>query len=309
MAERILVITGPTASGKSAIALEVARRLGGEIISMDSRQVYRGMDVGTAKAAAADRATIPHHGLDLIGPGERYSAGRFAREARAWVADIQARGRIALVVGGTGFFLRALLQPLFSEPPLEPARRERLKRWLGAQQAATLTRWAAVLEPGATPEAADPQRLSRRIEIALLSGHSLSWWHAHARPAAAPLPAAVFVLELPRAELYRRIDERVHAMVAGGLVTEVRELLRCGYTAADPGMNATGYIELIPHLQGERSLEEAVSLIQNASRRYARRQLTWFRGQLAEGAVRLPADRPVSAVADDIVAEWRRTFR
>lgn len=303
-----LVITGPTASGKSAVALEVARRLGGEIISMDSRQVYRGMDIGTAKPATGERAAVPHHGLDLVDPDQRYSAGQFARDARAWTAAIRARGAVPVVVGGTGFFLRALLTPLFAEPRLESARRERLKRWLARHDLTALQRWAAAL--GSAPpdvRPTDRQRLARGIEVALLTGRPLAWWHRASPPAAPPLAAMVVLLELPREELYRRIDERVHAMVRAGLVEEVRALLEAGYGPGDPGMNATGYIELIPHVRGERSLEEAITLIQNATRRYARRQLTWFRNQLPAGVVRLDAREGAAALAPCIVEAWRRS--
>src|SRR5687767_365099 len=141
MAERALVITGPTASGKSALALAVASRLNGEIISMDSRQVYRGLDIGTAKPTAAERAAIPHHGLDLIDPGERYSAGQFARDARGWIDAVNARGHVPIVVGGTLFFLRALEQPLFDEPALDPDRREALRQYLNRLSHGVLHAW------------------------------------------------------------------------------------------------------------------------------------------------------------------------
>ncbi|MBI4545854.1 MAG: hypothetical protein HY703_11710, partial [Gemmatimonadetes bacterium] len=142
-----LVITGPTATGKTTLALEVAERLGGEIISMDSRQVYRGLDIGTAKPTLAQRARVPHHGLDLVDPNERYSAGRFAREARCWMAGIRARSRVPLLVGGTGFFLRALTHPLFREPPMPPERRERFKRYVARHGMDELRRWLGALDP------------------------------------------------------------------------------------------------------------------------------------------------------------------
>ena len=306
MASEALVITGPTASGKSAVALEVARRLGGEIISMDSRQVYRGMDIGTAKPSPAERAALPHHGLDLVDPDERYSAGQFARDARRWIGGVRARGRVPVVVGGTGFFLRALTTPLFAEPPLDPVRREALKRWLRAQPAEALARWTAALEPAGAARGQDPQRRARRLEVALLTGRTLEWWHAHAPPASPGIAAAVFVLELPRSELNARIDARVHAMVAAGLLEEVRGLVRRGYDEAAPGMNATGYIELLRHLAGETTLEDAVAQIQTHTRRFARRQATWFRHQLPAAAVRLDARADSAALAGRVVAEWRR---
>ena len=307
MASDALVITGPTAVGKTEIGILAARMLEGEIISMDSRQVYRGMDIGTAKPALAARGGIPHHGFDLVSPAERYNAGRFARDARRWIEGIRARGRVPILVGGTGFFLRALTHPLFHEPELAPERRTRLEQYLGRRDREELTRWAAALDPEATRmRSGGRQRLARVIEVALLTGRPITWWHAHAPPVAAPLALRIVVLDLARDALARRIDERVHDMVRAGLVDEVRRLLSQGYGPDSPGMSATGYAELIPHVQGERSLEEAVALTQAATRRYARRQRTWFRSQLPPDAVRFEAVRPADEIAHTIVDEWRK---
>ncbi|MBX6363024.1 MAG: tRNA (adenosine(37)-N6)-dimethylallyltransferase MiaA [Gemmatimonadetes bacterium] len=312
MASDALVITGPTASGKTALSLAVAERLDGEIISMDSRQVYRGMDIGTAKLLPAERRGIPHHGLDLVDPDQRYSAGAFARDARRWIADVRARSRVPILVGGTGFFLRALTHPLFREPPLEAHRRAALARWLERQPTEKLGHWLEALDPEmaarlrARAGGAGRQRLARALEVALLTGRPLSWWHAHAPSEQRPLRFLVFVLDRPREELYRRIDERVHDMIRAGLVDEVRGLVDAGFGAGAPGMSATGYAELLLYLEGRTTLDDAVDAIQRATRRYARRQLTWFRHQLPPGAVRLDATRPVAALADEIAAAWRR---
>ena len=285
----ILVITGATATGKSALAMEVARRTGAEIISMDSRQVYRGMDIGTAKPDAADRAAVPHHGLDVVDPDERYSAGRFARDARRWLDDVAGRGRPALLVGGTGFFLRALTHPLFREPDIDLVRAEELKRYLDTLSGERLRAWAASLE-GDVALPSDRQRLARRIEVATLTGRTLDWWHENAAPAAQPLAAPIVVLERPRDELFARIDARVSDMVRAGLVAEVRTLKEAGYGPGDPDMNATGYPEMLAHITAEIDLDEAVERTRAATRRYARRQETWFRHQLPPGAVRVTAD-------------------
>ncbi len=308
MSRDALVITGPTATGKSALSLAVAERLGGEIVSMDSRQVYRGMDIGTAKLPAGERGGIPHYGLDLVEPNERYSAGAFARDARRWIGEIRAAGHVPILVGGTGFFLRALTHPLFHEPALEPARRERLKRWLRGQPEAALRAWLRVLDP-ATAAALEAgggvQRVARALEVALLTGRPLSWWHAHAATEQPPLALRVFVLDLPRAELYRRIDARVLALLEAGLEGEVRALVERGFDEHAPGLNATGYLELLPYLRGETSLVAVVDAIQRASRRYARRQLTWFRHQLPPDAVWLDGRRPLDELADEIARRWR----
>jgi tRNA dimethylallyltransferase len=309
MARTALAIVGATAVGKTAVAIEVARQIPGEIISLDSRQIYRGMDIGTAKPTSAERARVPHHGFDLVLPDERFSAGRFAALARIWVTGILARGHVPVLAGGTGFFLRALTHPMFDEPPLDPARKEQWQEFLSRQTPVELARWAGMLDPDAAAKVRDRQRLSRAIEVAVLSGRPLSWWQRTAPATAPAIDPHVFVLDLPRDVLYRRIEERVDAMIDAGLVAEVRELLRRGYDETAPGMNATGYIELLPHVRGERSLEEAVEMIKAATRRYARRQITWLRHQLPDEAVRLDAGAPAAELAVTIVRAWREENR
>ncbi|CAN5790313.1 tRNA (adenosine(37)-N6)-dimethylallyltransferase MiaA [soil metagenome] len=304
---RTLAIVGPTASGKTALSLQVASRLGGEIISLDSRQVYRGMDIGTAKATPAQRAEVAHHGLDLVDPNERFGAGEFARRARAWVDEISQRGRVPIFVGGTGFFLRALTNPIFREPRLEPSRRAAVQGYLESLETPVLHAWLAALDPetaGKLSAWGGRQRLIRALELPLLTGRALTWWHRNAPPEAPPLEPLVFVLEPPRPAMYDAINERVSEMARAGLLDEVRDLLRAGYGESDPGLNATGYVELLPHLRGERTLEEALDLIRKHSRAYARRQLTWFRHQLPAGATWLVATRPSDALVDEIVARW-----
>jgi tRNA dimethylallyltransferase len=309
MADAALVLTGPTASGKTALAIEIAVRIGAEIISADSRQVYRGMDIGTAKATAGDQARVAHHGLDLVGPEQRYSAGRFARDAARWIHVIRGRGRVPFVVGGTGFFIRALTHPLFKEPPLDPERRASLQRHLESLSQEELRRWLDALDPDAAHRlrtGGGRQRVLRALEVGLLTGRRLSWWHAHAPPRQPPLDASIFVLDLPRPLLYRRIDERVDAMIHAGLVDEVRALLASGYGPDDPGMSATGYPEMAAFLRGHMELEQAKARIRTATRRYARRQLTWFRHQLPTQAIWLDGTRPLNDLTDEVVRQWQR---
>jgi tRNA dimethylallyltransferase len=299
----VLVITGPTASGKTRLAVALATAIRGEVISMDSRQLYRGMDIGTAKPDMKERAGVPHFGFDLVDPDERYSAGQFARDAREWISEIQGRGHVPILAGGTGFFLRALTEPMFREPPLDEERRGSLRAYLMGRSVAELRAWVNALEPGAAGGewgGGGRQRLSRRIEVALLSGRPLSWWQVHAPSPEPALQPLIFLLELPRDELYRRINERVLDMVRRGLPGEVSQLLAAGYHAADPGMNATGYAEFIPWSAGTRTQAEAIELTQAATRRYARRQHTWFRNQL-RGAIRLDATRPVDELREEII--------
>ena len=305
---RVLVITGPTASGKTRLAVAVARELDGEVISMDSRQVYRGMDIGTAKPPMTERGAVPHHGFDLVDPRERYNAGRFARDARARAGEIHGRGRVPILAGGTGFFLRALIRPLFREPGLDAERRTALQAFLHRYDTAGLRRWVQALEPHAVAGdwgGGGRQRLLRRIEVAMLSGRPLSWWQANAPSHETPLAVTTFLLDVPRDELYRRINERVHDMVRRGLVDEVRALIHAGYDAREPGLNATGYAEFIPCVRGQCTIDEATMLTQAATRRYARRQLTWFRNQLDAATVHVDATRPLDEQCSAVVRRWK----
>jgi tRNA dimethylallyltransferase len=306
MAADFLALVGPTASGKTTLSLAVAKRIAAEIVSMDSRQVYRGMGVGTAKVDEAGRREVPHHGLDRVDPDQRYSGGRFAREARRWIGEIRARGRVPLLVGGTGFFLRALTEPIFREPPLDPVRLEALRAWLRRQPREELERWVHALDLLRAGVAAEggPQRLARTLEVTLLTGRPLSTWHREAGPEAEPLAGPVIVMVLAREELDRRIAGRVDAMLEAGLVAEVQGLLDRGYGPDAPGMTATGYREVVRYLRGEWTLEQAAAEIRRATRQYARRQLTWFRNQIPEGAVRIDATSPLDVQVEEVVAVW-----
>jgi tRNA dimethylallyltransferase len=305
---RFLALVGPTASGKTDLSLALAEKVRIEVVSVDSRQVYRGMDVGPDKVTPAARARVPHHGLDLGTPAERYSAGQFARAARGWIAEIRARGGLPVLVGGTGFFLRAVVDPVFGEPPLDEARRGALRTYLRGQPLERLTAWTERLDPDRAPLAREggPQRLARTLEVALLSGRALSWWHRTAPPEAVGLPGTVVLLDLPRPEMDRRIDERVGGMLERGLVEEVRALLAAGYAENTPGMTGTGYREITAYLRGEVSLEGALERVRSATRRYARRQLTWFRHQLPERVHCVDAMTPVEQQADEAIAAYQR---
>jgi tRNA dimethylallyltransferase len=304
MAREALAILGATATGKSALAVAVARCLDGEIISVDSRQVYRGMDIGTAKPAHDERDGIPHHGFDLLTPAERFNAGRFADMARTLIGQIAERGRVPILAGGTGFFLRALTHPLFDEPGMEGRRREQWKRFLADMTTAELVRWATVLDSASRVRAADRQRLARVIEVATLTGRPLSWWQRRAPSPAPAIDPVIFVLDLPREALVRRIEDRTDEMLRAGLVEEVRALLDRGYDEDDPGMHTTGYIELIPYVRGLCSLDEAVSRVNVATRQYARRQRIWFRNQLPAGAHWLDASLPRERLVETITRVW-----
>lgn len=302
-----LAIVGCTGAGKTAVSLRAARELDAEIISMDSRQVYRGMDIGTAKATPREQSLVPHHGLDIRDPGERYSAGDFGRDARRWIAAIRLRGRVPLLVGGTGFFLRVLTDPIFREPPLDPARRTALEAALAAMPRREMMHWVRVLDPerAEVATAGGCQRMLRTLSVALLTGQRLSWWHARHPTEAEPLVGMACRISVPREVLVRRIETRMRDMVAAGFLNEIRALLRAGYTTDDPGMNAVGYREMAAHLAGELTLEEAVERICQATRRYAKRQRTWFRHQLGPDVVEVDGTAPLQAQAATVANAWR----
>lgn len=277
---RVLALVGPTAVGKSELALAVAELAGGEIVNADALQVYRGLDIGTAKPTAEERARVPHHLIDVLDPGERFSAGRFAELARAALSDIAARGRPALVVGGSGLYLRALFGGIAPMPPADPAVRERLLERHRREGLSPLRAELERLDPVTAARLAprDTQRTLRALEVALSSGRPLSAWLASAPFSRETVPGVIRVgLTLPRGVLYDRVAARVRSMVARGWLDEVRALLASGVGPESPAFQAIGYSQWVRHLAGEYELEEATRRILLATRRYAKRQETWFR--------------------------------
>ena len=292
-------IVGPTAAGKSALALRLAEDVGGAILSADSRQLYCGFDVGTAKPTAAERARVPHYGVDVAAPSERWSAARWADDAEGWITDAEAGGDHPLLVGGTGFYLRALAEPLFAEPPLDPDRRRMLEGVLAGVAGPELRRWAHALDPAR----AHLQRtqLLRAVEVALLTGERLSAWHA--RTARPPRYRLRYLVVDPGPALAGRIAARVDAMLAAGWADEVSALL--GAVPDDaPAWKAAGYDVLRRHVRGELTRAEARERIVVETRQYAKRQRTWFRNQLpAEAVVHVNPDTPD---ADAVALAWWR---
>ncbi len=275
----VIAVVGPTASGKSAVAEAIARRLGGEIVSADSMQVYRGMDIGTAKVPVADRR-VPYHCVDLVAPGAPYSAALYQSDARAAIDSIRAHGAIPVVAGGTGLYVRAALDE-FAFPPgsvesPERARIERLAVELGAEGIHARLREV-------DPEAATlihPRNTRRVVRALEMAAEGTSYAGQAARFAERRTHYAdtrYLGLSLDREVLYARIDERVDDMLAAGLIGEVEALLRAGYRDALTARQAIGYKELVPVIEGRADLAAAAAAIKQATRRYAKRQLTWFR--------------------------------
>jgi tRNA dimethylallyltransferase len=274
---RLLVIAGPTASGKTALAVALARRLGGEIVNADSQQVYRGLDVGTAKPTPAERAAAPHHLLDVAEPGEGMDAARFAALADVAIAEIAARGRLPVVAGGTGLYLRALLHGVVAAPGRDPALRAALEAEAAERGRPALHARLAAVDPAmaARIRENDLVRIVRALEIAAGGRRPAELYAEHAFQEDR-YPATILALAPPRAELHARIDARVEAMFAGGILDEARALL-ARFGEAPPPKLPIGYAEAAACLRGELALDEAVRRVQVAHRRYARRQVVWLR--------------------------------
>jgi tRNA dimethylallyltransferase len=275
----VVTIVGPTAVGKTAVALSVADAVGGEIISADSRQVYRWMDVGTAKPTAEERARAPHHLIDVADPSETYDAARFASDAEDVIADILERRREPLVVGGTGFYIASLYGGLFEGPGRDEGIREELTARADREGTLELHAELGTVDPEAARRIHpnDTARVVRALEVYLSSGRTLTEWQSE-RPREPVYRGRFFGLTMPRDLLYERIDSRVDSMVEKGLPQEIRRLVAEGKLTADmPAASAVGYRELLPFLDGDDDdLRTAVRLVKRNSRRYAKRQMTWF---------------------------------
>ncbi|MDZ4673704.1 MAG: tRNA (adenosine(37)-N6)-dimethylallyltransferase MiaA [Gemmatimonadota bacterium] len=302
-ADSVPVIVGPTAIGKTAVAMALAELIPLEVVSADSRQVYRRLDIGTAKPGRRERSRVPHHGVDIAEPGERYSAGRFALESQQWLADIRGRGKLPVVVGGTGLYVRAIADGLFLEPPLEADRRQALETWTGRLTTADLVRWAGRLDPGFA--GGGRQRATRAVEVALLSGYPLTWWQQVARAEAAIRPWYV-VLTAPRPIIHQRIASRSSEMIRRGLIEEVAAVLAEGHLAGAPGLDGVGVREAVEYLHGQRDRDSVPEAITIATRQYAKRQQTWFRHQVTGTVWTLDATRPPEQLAAEIAAVWRQ---
>ena len=298
---RVPVIVGPTAVGKTAVALALGGLRSVEIVSADSRQVYRRLDIGTAKATRRERKRVPHHGIDVVEPGQRYSAGRFAVDAAQWIEDIRSRQALPVVVGGTGLYVRAIAEGLFREPALNPTSRHDFQAWGENLPDAELVRWAARLDPGF--KGGGRQRALRAIELALLTGHPLSHWQQAARANGAITPWYV-VLSAPRPVLHRRIKQRAEEMIRRGLIEEVAAVLAEGHAPDAPGLDAVGVREAVQYLHGLRDRESVAEAVSASTRQYAKRQETWFRHQLQGPVLALDATRPAADLAAEILAAW-----
>ena len=280
----VIILVGPTAVGKSRAALALAELVGGEIVAADSMQVYRGLDIGTAKPGADEQRRVPHHLLDLVDPDQRFTAADYGRLARAAVAGIRRRGHVPIVVGGTGLYVRVFLRGLFEGPGEDVSLREELRHDAATWGVPALHRRLHALDPQAAAaiHPNDLFRIVRALEVAIITGRPPSDLKAEARRDHEPVaePVLWFGLERDRRELYQRIEKRVEEMMARGFLDEVRTLLDRGYSPALKPLRAIGYRHMIEHLKGRTSLDDAIGCLKRDTRRYAKRQLTWFRHEV-----------------------------
>jgi tRNA dimethylallyltransferase len=287
-----ILIAGPTASGKSALALALAQKLGGVIINADSMQVYRDLRVITARPTEEEEAQAPHRLYGHVDAAENYSVGRWTRDAAAALAEAKQAGQVPIVVGGTGLYFKALTQGLAAVPPIPAEIRAAVRGRLESDGIAPLYAELVQQDPVTAHRLmpGDRSRITRALEVMLATGRSLSDWHRQGMPAAVdPASATRFVLDLGREELGRRIDTRFDAMLAHGALEEVERLAARGFNPSLPAMKAHGVPWLIRHLRGEIGLEEAAEGGKRDTHRYTKRQVTWFRNQMP-GWTRVPPD-------------------
>jgi tRNA dimethylallyltransferase len=272
-------LTGPTAAGKSAVGVELAERIGAEIVSMDSMALYRRMDIGTAKPSPAERGRVPHHLIDAIDPHEEYSLAQYIESAHRCIEDIAGRGNKVLFVGGTPLYLKGLLRGIFQGPPADWTFRRQLQQEAQQQEPMWLHRRLNEVDPAAAARLHhnDTRRLIRALEIFHLTGRPISEYQKQFEVGVPAERCHVLVLDWPREELHARIDSRVSEMFTNGLVDEVRELLVGPHPLGKTAGQAVGYREVIEHLEGRCNLDETIELVKLHTRQLAKRQGTWFR--------------------------------
>lgn len=311
MMDNMMIIAGPTATGKSAAAVALAKRMNGEVISADSMQVYRGMDIGSAKITEEEMQGVPHHLVDIIEPEEPWNVVLFQERAKKAAQDILGRGRLPIVAGGTGFYIQALLYDIaFTDAGEDTAYRQALTRYAAEHGAEALHDMLRKEDPESA-EAIHPnniKRVIRALEYRRESGTAISAHNTAQRQRQAAYRSILFVLTMDRARLYERIDARVDRMVEEGLVEEVARLRERGLTARDVSMQGIGYRQILQALDGEISMEEAVRIVKRDTRHFAKRQLTWFKREPDAVWIDIGAYEDTEAMLDHMEALARGVF-
>ena len=303
---RLIAIVGPTATGKSALGISLARRCGGEVVSCDSTAVYRGFDIGTDKVPLSEQQGVPHHMVDVVDPIEEYSAARFAREAAAVIRNISMRGRLPILVGGTGFYYRALTRGLFDGPSRDEPLRRRLEQVAARRGPQTLHTWLARVDPPSAVriQPRDVKRLVRALEVWLLTRRPLTEHFAETAPPLPEYDVTAIALQIPREETAMRVSRRVAAQFHQGVIDEVRSLLARGVPETALPFGGLVYRQVLEYLHGIRDEAETRELIVRENRHYAKRQLIWFRKEpnlrwiLAAGESEATQDRVARFVAE-----------
>ena len=283
MKKPLIVIGGPTACGKTGFSIQLAKKIGGEIISADSMQVYRYMDIGTAKVTPEEADGVPHYLIDVFDPDEEYNVMIFQQKAKAYMEEIWAKGKVPILVGGTGFYINALLYDNdFTETENDTSYREECYRLAQEQGPEVLFERLKEVDPAYAEimHANNVKRVTRALEYHYLTGQKFSEHNAEQKEKETPYNAAVIILNMDREKLYERIELRIDLMMEQGLLEEVRGLLEKGYSPDLVSMQGIGYKEFVPYFNGECTLEEAVTQLKTNTRRFAKRQLTWFRRQI-----------------------------
>ena len=303
----ILVLVGPTASGKTAVSLRLAGRLNGEIISADSRQIYKYLDIGTAKPTRDERGRIPHHFLDELKPGEDFNAGQFGERGRNIIDEIFGRGRLPIVVGGSGLYVRSLIDGIFEGPGADEEYRKILEERLQEEGLAGLLADLKRVDPESAEriDPTKPRRIIRALEVFRATGRPLSALHKEAAPAI-DFQARQYGLALDRKILYDRIERRCDSMLACGFLSEVDGLEKRGFTDALNALKTVGYAEAFAYRRGEISYEEMVRLFKQKSRRYAKRQMTWFGRDTRIRWIDVVPDDTPSEIAQRIISDFSR---
>ncbi len=276
----LIVITGPTASGKTALSVEVAKRLGGEIVNADSMQIYKYMDIGTAKPDMEERQGIPHHLIDIVNPDEAFSVARYCECAKEVIDNIHQRGKIPVMVGGTGLYVDSLVNNIqFSEIEPDEQYRDKMDKLAEEMGNEYIYKMLENIDPDSACKikVADRKRIIRALEVYHLTGKTITWHNEQSRSVPSPYNTTMFAINMDREALYDKINRRVDVMIANGLVDEVKAIMDMGVQKDATSMQAIGYKEIVEYLEGHITLDEATDKIKQSSRRYAKRQLTWFR--------------------------------
>ncbi|MEW6356820.1 MAG: tRNA (adenosine(37)-N6)-dimethylallyltransferase MiaA [Planctomycetota bacterium] len=305
--DTLYLLTGPTACGKSAAALVIAERLDAEIVSFDSMQVYRDMDIGTAKPTPEERSRVRHHLIDIVDPSEEYSLGRFIEDAGQAIADIRRRGKTPLAVGGTALYIKGFLKGVFDGPPADWALRRTLKARADAESAEALYAELRSVDPeyAGRIHPNDLRRILRALEVYHTTGTPFSEWHQQFGREQNARPCLGVVLDRSREDLNHRINRRVERMFEDGLVEEVRRLLARPGGLGRSASQALGYRQVIEHIEGKMDLHDTIVAVKKGTRQFAKRQLTWFRSFGNFRRIATPSDASPEAMADSLIEAWR----